>query len=50
MFYSRLEAKRVLLDLLRQIESEESRGGAYGEESAKDYLKSVLSDEGKEDQ
>ena len=49
MFYSRLEAKQVLLDLMRQIESEESRGGEHSEESARDYLKAVLNDEGNED-
>jgi len=49
VFYSRLEAKQVLLDLMRQIESEESRGGAYSEESARDYLKSVLSDESEDE-
>jgi len=48
MFYSRLEARQVLLDLIRQIESEESRGGAYSEQSAKDYLQAVLADEGSE--
>jgi len=45
MFYSRLEAKQVLLDLVRQISAEESRGGAYEEEHIRDYLKAVLSDE-----
>jgi len=44
VFYSRLEAREVLLDLLRQIQSEEDRGGGYGEESAKDYLRAVLSE------
>jgi len=44
VFYSRLEAKQVLLDLVRQIQSEEDRGGAYGEEHIHDYLKAVLSD------
>jgi len=44
-----LEVRQVLLDLIREISAEESRGGAYGEQDIRDYLKAVLEDEGKED-
>ena len=44
MFYSRLEAKQVLLDLILEISAEESRNGAPNEEHIKDYLKAVLSE------
>jgi len=50
VFYSRLEVRTVLKDLIASIEAEQRRNGAYEEEHIRDYLKAVLSDEGKEDQ